>query len=524
MIIAAEGGLYSNSTKFFILTTKLYQCIMSCKKGVQVVNILNKPYKETGNYLCTWGAQASVAKHFNVKGRNIPEQQRNVMNDDMLFRSDSLYHLVPKKYRSAIFFLLDDGWDVPYDTDASNGALAPFGSVIPDSEKFPNYGNNPTEKLKTLSDKVKALGYAGLGLWISPQMVYEKEDATLEEARKYWSERARWCNDAGVRYWKVDWGKHCFTRDYLEMMTECVKENAPNLFIEHAFGQGPFFGATSPEDPKAKRMAEIFEVSDYFRTYDVLEPFVDSESLCRLDALLSNADKTKMKSGVGGYINIESSPFIAAGLCVNMGIMRGGGNVDAAISWQRMAPPMSVFEADYIKSERRLTDYKYGDVRPANWTDFYEKTFEISAPAITARGTKLPLVSEMEEPPFVMASCHSTTKAYTIATLHRVIDPNNHFISLADITVFPEALDAVIGIFGYYKNLTVEFDEKIPENAKIYAQCMLDDEAFEVTDKVNIENNRLVLEGKLLRLWGRSKKALGYKEDPAVAIKIVIED
>ena len=67
-------------------------------------------------------------------------------------------------------------------------------------------------------------------------------------------------------------------------------------------------------------------------------------------------------------------------------------------------------------------------------------------------------------------------------------------------------------------------DEKIPENAKIYAQCMLDDEAFEVTDKVNIENNRLVLEGKLLRLWGRSKKALGYKEDPAVAIKIVIED
>ncbi len=484
------------------------------------MNILNRKYEANGNYLCTWETQESVAEHFNASGVNIPARQRNVMNDEMLFRSDSLYHLVPLKYRAGIFFLLDDGWDVPYNTDNQISSVM-FGSVIPDEEKFPNYGNTPTEKLKTLSEKIKNLGYAGLGLWISPQIAFEKEDATLDDAKKYWTERAIWCRDAGVRYWKVDWGKHAFNREYLEMMTECVKENAPDLLIEHALGGGPFIAPFSPDEQKAKDMVNIFEVSDYFRTYDVLEPFIDDVSLLRLDCIFSNADKSNMKSGVKGCINIESSPIIAAGLCVNMGIMYGGGNVDAAISWQRMAPPMSIFEADYVKSKRRLTDYKYGDVRPVNWTDFYDRVLEISAPAITARGTKLPLVEEMDEPPFVMASCHTTTKAYTVATLHRVIDPNNHLIVPADIIIYPEEITAPMGIFGYYKTLTAEFNTEIPENVKVFAQCMLDDEAFEITDKVKIENNKLILDGKLLRLWGRSKDALGYKEDPAVAIQIV---
>ncbi len=487
------------------------------------MKILNKPFQETGNYLCTWDMQVKVAEHFQEIRENLPMKQRNAMNDDMLFRCDSLYHVVPEKYRNAIFFLLDDGWDVPYDVNSFEG-WAPFGAVVPDEEKFPDYGDTPARKLKTLSDKVKGLGYAGLGLWISPQMAYEKEQATLEEARAYWSERARWCQEAGVRYWKVDWGKHNFTRDYLEMMTECVKECAPDLLIEHAVGQGPILSAvTSPKDPIAMRMKEIFEVSDYFRTYDVAAPFVDVSSLCRLDALLSNADKAYMKAGVKGCINVESSPLIAAALCVNMGIMNGGEDVEAALSWQRVAPPMSIFEADYVKSERKLTDYRYCETRPVDWTDFTNREFAVTAPAITARGTRLPLVEELDEPPFVMVSCHVTTKAYTIATLHRVIDPNNHLIVPADVTIYPECATAPIGVFGYYKTLTAEFSESIPKDAKVYAQCMLDDEAVEITDKVIIAGNKLVLDGKLLRHLGRSKTSYGFDATPAVAIQIALD-
>ncbi len=484
------------------------------------MKILNKPFQETGNYLCTWDMQVKVAEHFHADGENLPMKQRNVMNDAMLFRSDSLYHIVPEKYRASIFFLLDDGWDIPYDVNSFE-SWEPFGAVVPNEEKFPNYGDTPVSKLKTLSDKVKRLGYAGLGLWISPQMAYEKENATMEEARAYWRERARWCQEAGIRYWKVDWGKHNFTRDYLEMMTECVKEYAPDLLIEHAVGQGPILSAvTSPKDPLAMRMKEIFEVSDYFRTYDVAAPFVDVSSLCRLDALLSNADKAYIKACVKGCVNVESSPLIAAALCVNMGIMNGGEDVEAALSWQRMAPPMSIFEADYAYSERKLTDYRYCETRPVDWTDFTNRDFAVTAPAITARGTRLPSVEELDEPPFVMASCHVTTKAYTIATLHRVIDPNNRLIVPADVTIYPENIAAPIGVFGYYKTLTAEFREIIPEHARVYAQCMHDEEAVEITDHVLIKDNKATFDGKLLRRFGRSKSSYGFEATPAVAIQI----
>ncbi len=484
------------------------------------MNILNKPYTENGNYLCTWSMQLVVAKQKDVPGDNFTAKQRYVMNDEMLFGKDSMFHVVPEHQRGGIYFLLDDGWDVPGSFDTSV-TKAPFGSLIPDDEKFPNYGSTPAEKLATMVNKVKALGYAGLGLWVSPQMANEPDDATLDDARDYWSERARWSQEAGVKYWKVDWGKHGFNREYIEVMTDCVKEFAPDLYIEHAVAQWAFGGTFGPDDVVAQRMAENFEVSDFFRTYDVCAPFVDDVTLCRLDSLLSNVDLTRIKNGCLGYINVENSPAIAAGLCVNMGVMRGGNNVNAALSWQRMAPPMSVFEADYIKSERRLTDTRYGDAKPDWWTGFNKESFVITAPAVTARSTKLPLVEELEEPPFVMASCHSKTKAYTVATLHRVIDPNTHLIVPADVTIYPDELSAPIGIFGYYKTLTAEFNENIPIDAKIYAQCMLEEDAIDVTDMVKIDGNKLIMDGKLLRKWGREKSSYGFNEDPATAIKIV---
>ncbi len=485
------------------------------------MNILNKPYIENGNYLCTWSMQLVVAKHVDAPGDNFTAKQRYVMNDKTLFGEGSMFHVVPEHQRAGIYFLLDDGWDVEGSMDTSV-SKAPFGSLIPDEEKFPNYGSTPAEKLATMVKKVKALGYAGLGLWVSPQMAYEPDNATLDDARAYWSERAKWCHEAGVKYWKVDWGKHGFDREYIEVMTDCVKELAPELYIEHAVAQWAFGGTFGPDDKVAKKMASNFEVSDFFRTYDVCAPFVDDVTLCRLDALLSNIDLSKVKSGCLGYINIESSPVIAAGLCVNMGIMRESSNVLAALSWQRMAPPMSAFDAEYIKSERRLEDTRYGDAKADWWTGFNAETFVISAPAITARGTKLPIVEQMDEPPFIMSSCHNETKAYTVASLHRVIDPNTHLIVPADVTVYPEEISAPIGIFGYFKALTAEFASKIPENAKVYAQCMLEDEAIDVTDMVKIEGNKLIMDGKLLRKWGRAKASYGFNDDPATAIQIII--
>ncbi len=485
------------------------------------MNLINKPFEANGNYLCTWETQYAMAQKFGIDGINMQVKQRNAMTAEMLFREDSLYHLIPQQYRSGLYFLLDDGWDVPFDTDVSD-SIHIFGSLELDNDKFPNFGADPIEKLKTLSQRIKELGYAGLGLWVCAQMSNEKDDATLEEARRYWTERAIWSKKAGITYWKVDWGKHCFVREYCEMMTECIKANAPDIYIEHADGQPPHRGIKTPDEPKAKHMAEIFEVSDVFRTYDVVEPFVDNVTLCRVDGLLSNADKNNMKNGVKGLINVESSPLIAAGLSLNMGIMYGGNDVNAALNWQRLSPPMSIFDADYIKSDNRLRDYRYGDARCNEWAEFIGHYFEITAPAITARGTRLPLVEELDEPPFVMASCNNKTNAYCVCTLHRVIDPNNKLYVPANVTIYPNSIIAPIGVFGYYKNLVVEFVEDIPNNAKIYAQYMLSDEAFEVTDKVVIDGNKLSITGELLRLLGREKGIIGFDNTPAVLIQVVL--
>ena len=51
---------------------------------------------------------------------------------------------------------------------------------------------------------------------------------------------------------------------------------------------------------------------------------------------------------------------------------------------------------------------------------------------------------------------------------------------------------------------------------------MLSDEAFEVTDKVVIDGNKLSITGELLRLWGREKEIIGFDNTPAVLIQVVL--
>ena len=485
------------------------------------MNLLNKPFAQTGNYLCTWDLQEKIALKLNIDGKSIPIKQRNTLNDNMLFGENQLFHVVPKEYIESLYFLIDDGWDVPYGTDA-NESKAPFGSLILDGEKFKNYGATPTECLKTLNQKVKDMGYAGLGLWISPQIPFENENTTMEDHRKHWCERAKWCNDAGVKYWKIDWGAHAFTRDYLEMMTECIRENAPDLLIEHAVVHTPFGGPKTPEDEVAKKMANIMEVSDFFRTYDVCEPFSNTITFCRTNALLCNVKKENFIHNAKGYVNIESSPEIAAGLGLNMGIMAYNGNVGACLNWQRLAPPMSIFDADYIKSDELLTDSAFFETSPVWWFDAKGQEISATVPAVAARGTLLPKVEADTVKPIVLASCNTKTNAYAVSTLKRCFDMNKSVVAPAKVTVFPEDLTAPIGIFGYYKTLNIEFKENIPKTAKIYAQCLLEDQAKDVTKKVTISNNMLTIEGKDLRLWGRKSNAIGDTEDPALILQTII--
>ena len=100
-----------------------------------------------------------------------------------------------------LFLVLDDGWDTPLDNSDKNY----YGSLFPDTARFPSTrGLPPEQRLSILSQKIKHTGWKGLGLWICAHQapVYKIADSVA-----YWTERLQWMQQAGISYWKVNWGK-----------------------------------------------------------------------------------------------------------------------------------------------------------------------------------------------------------------------------------------------------------------------------------------------------------------------------
>ena len=194
------------------------------------MNFIPKESRPCYDYMCTWALQEATASKIGLHSGDGCTDQRDALTDELLFGSARYYHPYDRTYRSGLSLLLDDGWDVPFGSKNSWQVERFFGTCDPNPEKFPNYGKTPVERLRTLNQKAKDFGYAGIGLWIATETGGSgKGDLGVgEEARKYWAERARWCEQAGVLYWKIDWGRHC-DPTYRRMLTEVLRENAPSI-------------------------------------------------------------------------------------------------------------------------------------------------------------------------------------------------------------------------------------------------------------------------------------------------------
>ena len=488
------------------------------------INLIPKQAKPNGNYLCTWILQQKTADRLGLYEKSSFQRWRNCLNTELLFEEESNYHIFKPEYRPGLYFLLDDGWDVPYDTDNSAAERDIFGSMEPDQEKFGALGNSPSQILAALVKKVKKLGYAGLGLWVAPQrpgLGVDVEENT-EEAREYWIAKAKESEKAGVSYWKVDWGKGQNMHSYRKMMTECVKKYAPHLAIEHAVPQLPFSGATNPNCSLAESMRTEMQISDYFRTYDVSEPLEDCATVCRVYSLLQGLNPNSLSPFVLGKINVENQPLVAAGLGCSLGIMFYKKETEAVLRWQRLAPPFSVKDADFSCSREQITDSIFFSRAPSSWLKYLEgKEATQTTPMVCARGTKLPKVLAHGELPRILASSHPVTHNYAVASLKRCIDPNRELIAAADVTIYPQNNRSIIGIFGYFNSLTVEFPENILKNAAVYAQCLLCNSAVNVTKEVQINQNKLTIPGRLLRLYGNEKSNSSTLYDPCLAIQLI---
>lgn len=498
----------------------MYQSIY---KGIKItdIDLIDSVGETAGSYLCTWWNQSSAAQALGLMGTGLSEW-RDALNQDALFETEEYFHPVPFEHRRNLIFLMDDGWDIPIGTPNDSEHNYLYGSVDPDKVKFSRYGSTPEERLKNISDKVKEMGYAGLGLWISPQeclLEEYKEDSPVS----YWEKRAKWCAAAGVLYWKVDWGRHDYDDDYRSLISECAHKFAPGLLVEHAIVQKPLTHNHNSDtflSERAERAVRQMTFCDAFRTYDLLEPF---DKVCTLrrahEALVVGKDTPHTGKGL---INGENMYSVVAGLSLAAGIMNYNENALSAINWQKLSPPFGAFDSDYSYSREFLCDTKFFDSEICEWAPCKGLTVEESAPAIMARGCPLPTVSKIgEHAPFVMASKNPKTKAYSVATVQRSVDPVISVYFPANVTLHEVDISAPLGVFGVFNTLTVEFDMSIKEGCRILAQDLTSDKAADITELAKIEGNKLVLSGKLLRYVGKLHRGHNNQSEPSLIMKIV---
>lgn len=480
-------------------------------------NLIPQITNPTPDYYCTWQTQLY---HCNNGG---PEGQRLDITEENLFGNgiaQGWAYMYPE-LRKDLFIVIDDGWDVELSNDEKY-----FGCLQLSREKYPEAwkgAKNNTEALKNLSDRIKALGWKGLGIWVCCQ---ESDEApAYTDYVDYWRQRLEESRDAGIAYWKVDWGKRCEDPEFRKMLTNMGHEIAPDLILDQA------------------KTEEVIPYSDVFRTYDVAAII----SLpATLDKLVPCFKYTTAK-GYGGIVNCEDEAYIGAVLGSSLGIMRHNmvGNlpngepdlsfpalhrnlktkmaeVKRGVNWHKISPAFGVNEADTHISEETFTD----SWNVYNWPEEFEEwwghrngdTVTRTAPAMITRGVDFPKVTPDRNGmrPFVIASISPNEKA-SVATLGRTLD-RYYITPKCDIELDIKNCKTV-GAFGTYGKLTLNADYDF-SGAKVYMQDLAGEEAVDITEKVEISGNKLSVCGCIIDKIGTSAQSDTDTSEPGVVISI----
>ncbi len=485
------------------------------------INLVPDRINPSPDYYCTWQTQL----YATCDGK--PEGQRSIISEKALFDKEKPYGWAYfyEEARRDLFLVMDDSWDVPIKDDPSY-----YGSLILNEEKFPQCtkGNTNAESLKNLSDRMKALGWKGIGGWVCAQ---ESERYSEDNTKAYWIKRLKEACESGFAYWKVDWGKKGTDIEFREMLTALGKEYAPELVIEHAM------------------TTDIIPHADVFRTYDVPAIMSIPMTMQKLRELsgIQPPDEDRR-----GFINCEDEVYIAAAGGFVMGIMRHpyvgdfvNGEKDMsfpevhrnlkskmyevirAARWHRIAP---AFEGSGIhaSSEELCDTWRFEKIEEeieAWWVGLTHVKDHIEhgvwmreAPAMIFRGCVPPAVTADEDGnvPYIVAS-KNPNGVFSVAALGRTID-REYRIPKCDVTFNIEDADTV-GAFGEYKNLILErFGKKVN---RVFMQDLADTHAYDITDAADISENRISIPGELVSKIGKMSQPKEDTSEPGVVIKLV---
>ena len=465
------------------------------------------------NYWCTWITQGTTLRKAQKAGKTVfagdqgVPQQRDNLNEAVLFGEDGWAKLFYPNERGALFLLLDGGWDLPYGTTTGGAkSLSMRGACIPHPDRFPSLKGTPGERLKALNDKVKSLGWRGVGVWIPAHVhgdMAKGRMLTDEEAREVLAEKMRLCKEAGVEYWKIDWGMRSNSVAFRRLMSDVRDKVYPGLILEHCWVpgtplndvdkkhgctqsyKGRLFGNKEWCRNRKDHFA-VMEASDVFRTYDVLYPFQYVTTLERCAYYSTLAEEGKLPV----MLTIQERPYIIGpGLGHVLDIapsgMRNGKAVpnDAcvALAWQKIAPPFGHdTELRTRYSDEVLEDvWTYSDKDCSWFTAAIGKTVKQGAPAVVTRGLPLPEVKAEGPKPFICGARYPNG-AIALAFLPRVVDGKGYVECLADVTLDAK-LEAgkPLGVFGRFRTLMLKGG--IADGAHIQARQLPYGKACDVT-------------------------------------------
>lgn len=487
-------------------------------------NLIPDAANSSPDYYCTWQTQLYATSD----GK--PVKQREIICENSLFNTEKPFGWAYfyEKVRGDLILVMDDSWDVPIKDDPSY-----YGSLILNEEKFPEATKGAAsnaQALKNLTDKMKGLGWKGLGGWVCAQE--SERFLNGQSAVEYWIARLKEANESGFAYWKIDWGKRGDDFEYRKRITDLAHTYAPDLVIESAL------------------VEEIIPYSDVFRTYDV--PAVMSIPMT-MEKIYNILKKYTTEPGYGGLINCEDEVYIAAAGGFTIGIERHPyagefingkkdmsfpdchrniktklAEITRAVKWHKIAPAFAVNCNETSFDETTLSDTwafeNYASEIEEWWlryspiSDFMSdgKVTKTACAAI-ARRMPLPEVTPDQngDIPFIIAA-KNPNGAASVVTAGRTRG-REYWIPRCDIQLdVGEA--KIFGIFGRYQNLTMSTDFET-ENVQILMQDLADETAYDVTGIKKGKNN-LVIPGELIEKIGTMAQDEADTSEPGLVMKI----
>ncbi len=534
--------------------------IISCKQPSvlkQDINLVPDSRNSSPDYWCTWGAQNYATDTLSVKhtlalgGHSVTA---GYLTEKNVFGENGWSEALPDILKQDLILLFDLGWDVPGGLKFENSQWN-LGSLVVAEDKFPSCTGSAEERLVKLNNMVLTTGWKGTGLWLPSHPYGDRKDGINmpdKSIEDYYREGLMASKNAGVRYWKIDYGFRGDDLRFREMITRKAEEFYPGLYVEHGRGGGPLNDEECPWDTKnyhkigsyrtwddgriLQKAVDIAGISHVFRTYDITQQLSVPTTLDRVAQILSEL------SGSGGkvIINCEDEPYLGTVLGCALGILRHPDNIEVpgynydpfgfkkridevtrAVRWHRIAPAFEAGVTNNILDSVMLKDswiFQPGDAW-ATWVTGKE-VIQI-APARVARGMELPDVKCDGEPPYVIC-CQHPNGAIAVGTLPRVSSDQKIFYPLADVTIKVEDINQPIGIFGRFKCLTIHFSDTVDlENSRIYGQDLAGDLAIVITKMIELKPGQIVIPGEVIEKIGLSAATDGDLSEPGMVLKFI---